>query len=71
MSDWNKKGCETCRRQVLSGQSDLLEKTASVPFLMLRRCPECHSYWEVGDREAHVITLEEARKTFPDAFPST
>lgn len=55
---------------VLSRQSGLLEKIADVPFLLLRRCRECNSYCEVGQREAHVITLEETRKAFPDTFPN-
>ena len=65
---WKRKGCEVCRTLAVTGQYDLLEKIAEVPFLLLRRCQRCHSYWEVGPREAHVITLEEAHKTFGDAF---
>jgi len=34
----------------------------------LRHCPFCGSWWEEGEREAHVVSEEQARSIFPSYF---
>ena len=34
----------------------------------LRKCPNCGSWWEEGERESHVISETEARQTFSTYF---
>lgn len=67
---WSDHGCEVCRKGVLSGSATEPEHITVniVAHAALRRCRACKSYWIENEREAHAISEEEARRTFPNAF---
>jgi hypothetical protein len=70
MTDWTSKGCQHCRAGVLSGRSDVPQEVATniEAHAHLRHCPFCGSWWEVGEREAHVISENVAKLAFADYF---
>jgi hypothetical protein len=70
MSDWMTKGCEICRRGVLSATWPQPERVASSneAQAFLHHCVECKSWWQFNQREAHVISETEAKETFHSYF---
>jgi len=70
VASWSYQGCDECRNGVLSGGRDNSERVASSVkhHAHLLRCRFCGSYWQEGEREAHVITEAEARSAFPEHF---
>lgn len=71
MTDWFDKGCEECRKGVLSasGPRPTMIACSEALHSFLHRCGICGSYWIFNEREAHVIEETEARTEFPGAFP--
>lgn len=70
MTDWMTKGCQRCRTGIPSGRADVPQQVATSieAHAHLRHCPFCGAWWEVGEREAHVIEVTEARRTFSSYF---
>ena len=82
VSEWFNRGCEQCRQGVLSGMcSAEAALRQGVPVLPpafvttsieahahLHHCAACNSWWEFGEREAHVISEVEAQSTFAAYF---
>jgi hypothetical protein len=70
MADWSSKGCDECRRGILSGRSDLPERVATSieAHAHLLHCNICGSWWEESEREAHVVSEAKAKRTFPHYF---
>ncbi|WP_168074237.1 hypothetical protein [Caulobacter sp. SSI4214] len=52
------------------GRSDVPNKVATSieAHAHLRHCPFCGSWWQEGEREAHVVSEEQARSTFYSYF---
>ncbi len=67
-SKWSKKGCDACRRGILTGQSPPVRIGVAKGPIFLYHCERCGAYWLVTLREAHVISEEEARHLFPHVF---
>jgi hypothetical protein len=66
---WFRQGCERCRQGILSGADWPAELAVNVELhAALHRCAACGAYWEINEREAHVISEEEARTSFPTTF---
>ena len=65
-----RQGCDECRRGNLAARGDLPAPVAvsRAAHATLRHCPVCGAWWEEGEREAHVIGEDEARRTFVDHF---
>lgn len=77
--DWMKNGCDECRQGVLSGmyspeaaakfQLPVKPPTfvyTSVEFcVQLYRCNQCGAWWELNQREAHVISENVAKAFYP------
>ncbi len=65
-----RQGCDQCRRGILSGRGDMPVPVAinRVAHATLRHCPACGAWWQEGEREAHVIAEDEARRTFAAHF---
>ena len=66
---WESQGCELCRRAVFyevpeSPYQILGEAQGGV---VLARCRDCGAYWDQNAHDAHVISLDQARASFPDA----
>ncbi len=70
MGDWMQQGCDQCRQGILSGRGDTPAPVAVslAAHAFLRRCPACGAWWQLNEREAHVIPEDEARQTFADHF---
>ena len=59
---WESKGCEVCRQSWLDGSAaSLMPELADnkEKHSILRRCPECNTYWEEFERFADTISCEE------------
>ena len=61
-------GCAVCRSAVLAGSPPEIIATSVKAHAHLRKCPNCGSWWEEGERESHVISETEARQTFSTYF---
>jgi hypothetical protein len=72
MPNWFEQGCDVCRQGVLSGESaNPAPVGVNIPaHARLRRCQACGAWWEENEREAHVISEQQARSTFEDLFKS-
>lgn len=82
MIAWFNQGCDQCRQGVLSGMCwpeaamrqgvsvlpPAFVTTSSEAHAHLHHCAACGSWWEFGEREAHVISEDEARSTFAAYF---
>jgi len=70
MDDWMTKGCEVCRHGVLTATWPQPERVAtSIDYHSdLHRCSNCQSWWIFNEREAHVISEDEAKSIFTDYF---
>lgn len=69
--EWGAGACESCRTAVLRGcqTPPLVRLGAGEGPIFLYRCADCAAYWEENLREAHVVTEDSARLSFPQAFP--
>ena len=67
-----RQGCDQCRQGILIGRGDMPNSVTISRFAhaRLRHCPACGAWWEEGEREAHVIPEDEARRTFAAHFRS-
>ncbi len=69
-TDWRSQGCEECRTGVLSGRwrPPYLVAEDSAIHARLHRCTRCQSWWEEGEREAHVIDTGELNTSWGHAL---
>lgn len=66
---WSQKGCDSCRQSALRGVDSPFVEVAHIGGgHFLHRCSACGAYWKFGLREAHVVTVDEARELVPEAF---
>jgi hypothetical protein len=69
--EWQHKGCKVCRGLWESGERPT-ELAVNYPLhSRLHRCDTCGTFWEQHERYADVITENEARRLYPDAFASS
>jgi hypothetical protein len=65
MRDWEKKGCESCRRKWETGQQPRRLGMSDERQAYLHYCDECSTYWEQFERYADVISLEDVVRYYP------
>src|ERR1044072_2688821 len=67
---WFEEGCERCRDGIVTRGSDAPRVVGSDlrECAFLRRCDRCGAWWREGQREAHVISDEQARLSFASLF---
>ncbi|GJD96041.1 hypothetical protein [Methylobacterium iners] len=70
MAEWYDQGCEACRAGILAGSptTPLPLAVSLEAHAQLRRCDLCEAWWIENEREAHVISGDEARVGFPKHF---
>ncbi|MFO0820822.1 MAG: hypothetical protein U1A77_22935 [Pirellulales bacterium] len=69
MDDWYTKGCDACRKGILSASWPPPKRLLSLDewHSFLHQCDECSAYWLYGEREAHVISAESAERMISTA----
>ncbi len=68
--NWEDVGCSICRGQWERGERPRLMAESLYMHTRLYVCTGCGSYWEERERYACTIQSEEARRSYPEAFPA-
>ncbi len=64
------QGCDVCREGWYVGRTpERISPVGATPYL-LYRCAVCGTYWVETERLARVVSLDEARRLFPDSVLS-
>jgi hypothetical protein len=58
-------GCGHCRQAVLSGELPMVGRSL-VGHVIVRRCPECSTFWLETERLAYPVSRAEAACVAPD-----
>jgi hypothetical protein len=67
-TQWQKKGCPVCRALWESGQHPPELAMSIVLHSRLHRCSSCAAFWEQSERYADIISEQQARALYPEAF---
>jgi hypothetical protein len=68
VTEWKKKGCDVCRNLWETGKRPPELAVSDVLHSRIHRCSSCGAFWEQLERYADVISEEEARRLYPEAF---
>ena len=68
---WKSKGCEVCRSLWESGRTPPEIAVNLDLHSRLHQCASCGTLWEQLERYADAITAAEARKLYPETFPTS
>ncbi len=67
-TEWESKGCKTCRKLWESGERPPELAVSFVLHSRLHRCAVCGTFWEQYERFADTIEEQEARNFYSNAF---
>ncbi len=66
--EWDKKGCEKCRKGWLSGNPPKEIAISEERWATLHKCDYCNTYWEGFLKNADIANEEIIKKYYPEVY---